>query len=69
MLAFGYAGKARVVDAVIGFVLGLAGWVYILFEIFAGQAGNEAGSSSMNVHCHASVRTIRLSCLRFGQVQ
>ena len=60
MLAFGYAGKARVVDAVIGFVLGLAGWFYILFAIFADEAGNEPASVSVNSHFHASVGTMRL---------
>merc|ERR1711866_23737 len=31
MLAFGYAGEAGVLDAWIGFVVGLAGWAFILF--------------------------------------
>merc|ERR1712003_105069 len=35
MLAFGYAGEAQ-------FILGLAGWAFILFEIFAGEAGKES---------------------------
>merc|ERR1711912_229174 len=34
MLAFGYAGESGALDAWIGFVVGLAGWAFILFEIF-----------------------------------
>merc|ERR1739847_186318 len=44
MLAFGYAGESKVIDPFMGFVLGLSGWGYILFEIFAGEAGKLAGS-------------------------
>merc|ERR1712046_479006 len=43
MLAFGYAGETRFVDPWLGFVVGLAGWGFILFEIFAGEAGKVAG--------------------------
>merc|ERR1712093_170805 len=38
MLAFGYAGESRFIDPVMGFALGLMGWGFILFEIFAGPA-------------------------------
>merc|ERR1712048_1095693 len=34
MLAFGYAGEARIMDPWVGFGLGMAGWGFILFEIF-----------------------------------
>merc|ERR1711904_616903 len=36
MLASGYCGEAGFVGAMPGFVAGLAGWAFILFEIFAG---------------------------------
>merc|ERR1711937_781857 len=39
MLAFGYAGEAGFVPPGMGFVLGMAGWGFILFEIFSGEAG------------------------------
>merc|ERR1711979_145179 len=42
MLAFGYAGEAQFVNAWAGFILGLCGWAFILFEIFAGEAGKES---------------------------
>merc|ERR1719261_1161037 len=38
MLAFGYAGESKTIDPFLGFVLGMAGWGYILFEIFMGEA-------------------------------
>merc|ERR1711871_570327 len=42
MLASGYAGEAHFVPAQTGFVSGMAGWGYILYEIFSGEAGQDA---------------------------
>merc|ERR1712224_976396 len=42
MLAFGYAGEAGFVNAWAGFGVGMAGWGFILFEIFFGEAGSVA---------------------------
>jgi len=39
MLAFGYAGETQMVNGWIGFIVGCAGWAFILYEIFAGEAG------------------------------
>ena len=39
MLIAGYLGEAGMINATIGFVVGMAGWIYILYEIFAGEAG------------------------------
>merc|ERR1712139_491318 len=47
MLAAGYAGEAKFVNAWAGFVVGLAGWGFILFEIFAGEAGSTAAGDSV----------------------
>merc|ERR1712179_280006 len=44
MLAFGYVGEAGIINAWVGFMVGLAGWAFILFEIFVGEAGKVAGS-------------------------
>merc|ERR1712232_149140 len=44
MLAFGYAGESHFLNAWIAFILGMAGWGYILKEVFAGEAGQEAAS-------------------------
>merc|ERR1712048_205320 len=43
MLAFGYVGEAGIINAWVGFMVGMAGWGFILFEIFMGEAGNVAG--------------------------
>merc|ERR1712124_101143 len=59
MLAFGYAGESKVIDPFLGFVLGMAGWGYILFEIFAGEAGKLAGSGSVNKYVQQSFKTMR----------
>merc|ERR1711865_147875 len=40
MLAFGYAGEAKIMNPRLGFGLGMAGWGFILFEIFVGEAGS-----------------------------
>jgi bacteriorhodopsin len=39
MLIGGYLGEARYMAAWPAFILGMAGWAYILYEIFFGQAG------------------------------
>merc|ERR1711975_129568 len=41
MLAAGYCGEAGFVNAWAGFIVGLAGWAFILQEIFVGE-GNSA---------------------------
>merc|ERR1712025_846995 len=43
MLGFGYAGETGAVNAAAGFGFGLAGWAFIVYEIFAGEAGGTAG--------------------------
>jgi len=60
MLAFGYAGEARFVNPQMGFVLGMMGWGFILFEIFAGEAGSiAANSQNVNRHVQESFSTMR----------
>ena len=38
MLIGGYLGEAGFINATLGFVIGMAGWIFILYEIFAGEA-------------------------------
>ena len=38
MLIGGYLGEAGFINSTVGFVVGMAGWGYILYEIFAGEA-------------------------------
>ena len=45
MIIGGYAGEAGYIPAMIGFVIGMAGWIYILYEIFSGDAGKLAAKS------------------------
>jgi len=44
MLASGYCGEAGFVPAWPGFISGMLGWGFILFEIFFGEAGKESGA-------------------------
>ena len=37
MLIGGYLGEAGNINATVGFVIGMAGWIYILYEVFAGK--------------------------------
>jgi len=44
MLAFGYFGEQAIINPAMiycwaGFAVGMAGWGFILFEIFAGEGG------------------------------
>jgi len=42
MLVGGYLGEAGYINATLGFVIGMAGWFYILYEVFSGEAGKAA---------------------------
>jgi bacteriorhodopsin len=60
MLAAGYMGEAGFVNAWIGFIVGMAGWGFILFEIFLGEAGQVAKSGDkVNEHVKKSFSTMR----------
>ena len=52
MLVAGYMGEAGFINAWAGFIVGMAGWAYILYEIFAGEAGKAAADI-----CPAAVQT------------
>merc|ERR1711933_26483 len=61
MLAAGYAGEAQFIPAMAGFVVGMAGWGFILYEVFAGEVGKVAGDSSkVNKYVMESYSTMRL---------
>ncbi len=45
MLIGGYLGEAGYMNVTLGFVIGMVGWAYILYEIFAGEAGKVAAES------------------------
>merc|ERR1712054_181452 len=46
MLLFGYLGEIFLLPAVVGFIGGMCGWFFILFEIFMGEAGGTAGDGT-----------------------
>ncbi|SVA87368.1 uncharacterized protein METZ01_LOCUS140222 [marine metagenome] len=55
MLVFGYCGEIGVLNTTLAFVIGLAAWLYIVYEVFAGEAsqvnagsGNAAGQAAFN---------------------
>ena len=45
MLIGGYLGETEAIPRAVGFVIGMAGWIYILYEIFSGEAGRAAAKS------------------------
>ena len=45
MLVGGYLGEAGFINPMLGFIIGIAGWIYILFEIFSGEAGKAVARS------------------------
>ena len=45
MLCGGYFGEAGFINSTLGFVIGMAGWIYVLYEIFSGEAGKTAAKS------------------------
>ena len=45
MLTGGYLGEAAHVHSMVGFIIWMAGWIYVLYEIFSGEAGKLAARS------------------------
>jgi len=39
MLVAGYLGEVGAMNVWLAFIIGMAGWIYIIYEIFAGEAG------------------------------
>jgi len=46
MLVGGYAGEIGYINAWAGFIIGMLGWAYILYEIFAGEASRVAAEKA-----------------------
>merc|ERR1712054_329146 len=60
MLAFGFLGESGGMNAWLGFCLGMAGWGFILFEIFFGEAAECAvNADKVNKHIKGSYDTMR----------
>merc|ERR1712113_1355752 len=60
MLAFGYAGETKALDPWLGFALGLAGWAFILFEIFAGESAQASGATNVSEAVKQSFNNMRI---------
>ena len=45
MIVGGYLGEAGYINKYFGFIIGMVGWIYILYEIFSGEAGRAAAKS------------------------
>ncbi len=59
MLVGGYLGEAGFMDPTAGFIIGMAGWVYIIYEVFIGEA-SKINASSANVASQTAFKTLRL---------
>ena len=46
MLVGGYLGEARLIGAWPGFIIGMLGWAYIIYEIFLGEAGKVSATNA-----------------------
>ena len=64
MLGFGYAGETGMMNVTMAFVLAMAGWGFIIWEIFKGEASQiNAGLSNANVQ---GAYKAMLICVTFG---
>ena len=59
MLIGGYAGEAGMMPAAAGFAIGMAGWIYIIYEVFAGEA-SKINAGSANAACQKAFNALRL---------
>jgi bacteriorhodopsin len=59
MLVSGYLGEARYVSAWPAFIVGMAGWAFILYEIFAGEA-SKINAQSAPPAVQSAFSTMRL---------
>ncbi len=64
MLVGGYAGEVSEAYRVSGFVVGMAGWLYIIYEIFKGEA-SQLNEKSGNAASQQAFKTIR-AIVTFG---
>ncbi len=59
MLIGGYLGEAGYLNSMIAFVIGMIGWAFILYEIFAGQA-SKINAQSAPPSVQSAFKTMRL---------
>jgi bacteriorhodopsin len=61
MLLGGYCGEVGIINPSAGFIIGMAGWFYILYYIFAGDAGKAMANASEAVQ--TAFKTMRMIVL------
>ena len=59
MLVGGYLGEAGFINATLGFVIGMAGWIYILYEVFKGEAA-QVNAASANASCQKAFGAMKM---------
>jgi len=59
MLVFGFLGESGLFDATLGFAVGMAAWIYIIYEVFSGEA-SKLSASSGNKGGQFAFNTLRL---------
>jgi len=59
MVLGGYAGEAGYISSFLGFVIWMVGWLYILYEIFSGEAGKLCAKSA-NIAMVKAFETMRM---------
>ena len=59
MLVGGYLGEAGFIGTTPGFIIGMIGWVYIIYEIFIGEA-SKINANSGNAPSQSAFKALRL---------
>ena len=60
MIIGGYLGEAEYISKMLGFIIGMAGWILIIFEIFRGESSLKAKT---NEHITKAFNSLRLIVL------
>ena len=60
MVLVAYLGVSKNIPSIVGFIIGLGAWIYLLYEIFSGEAGRAAARSGNKpmVNAYGSMRMI-----------
>ena len=59
MVLGGYAGEAGYISSLLGFIIWMLGWLFILYEIFVGEAGKLCAKSA-NIAMVKAFETMRM---------
>ena len=60
MLIGGYCGESGILNPLLGFIIGMVGWIIIIWEIFGGEASKAA---STNESVYSAFNAMRLIVL------